>query len=116
MPSPRQLANLRPARPGEVRNPTGRNQWTADRERRERFQAVCRALNRCDDQELEQQLIAQIAEEVLLGALRQDTRLLMWLWDWLLGPPEWWGDGGARRRNWSRRQRAAYNTSERQDW
>jgi hypothetical protein len=90
-----------------VRNPAGRNQWSADRERRERFQAICQSLNRCNDEELKQQLIAQIAEEVVLGALGSDPRLLMWLVDWLLGTPEWWGDGGAHRRNWRRRRRAS---------
>ena len=41
MPTESQLANLRPPiRPGEVRNPTGRNQWSGNRERREVFMAV----------------------------------------------------------------------------
>jgi len=116
MPTPSQLANLRPARPGEVRNPSGRNQWTADRERRERFQAICRALNRCKDEELEQHLIAQVANEAIDGALRGDPRLTRWLWDWLLGPPEWWGDGGSHRRNWSRRQQISHGADQERDW
>ena len=40
MPSAKQLANLRPIRPGEVRNPEGRNQYTYRRD----FQAAIQRL------------------------------------------------------------------------
>ena len=101
MPTPRQLANLRPARPGEVRNPEGRNQWTADRERRERFHAVCSALNRCEDADLEQPLKAALARQVVDGAIEGDSRLLCQLLDYLMPPPE------ASRRRYNRHRRLA---------
>ena len=87
MPTPRQLANLRPPRRGEVRNPTGRNQWTADRERRERFHAVCLVLNHCADPAIEQAIIGAIAEQVIGGAIAEDRRLLGQLFDYLVPPP-----------------------------
>ena len=89
MSTARQLANLRPAKPGEVRNPTGRNQWTADRERREYFQAVCRALNACEDEETLQALIAALTRQIVEGAALGDKRLLWQLMDhlWPLDDP-----------------------------
>ena len=95
MPTPRQLANLRPARLGEIRNPRGRNQWTADRERRERFQAICRALNRCKDPGLESTLVESVVRQICDGALAGDPRLLCQLWDYLMPLPE----GHAKRYN-----------------
>ena len=107
MPTATQLANLRPARPGEVRNPEGRNQWTAERERRERFRAVCRALNRCEDADLEQPLKAALARQVVDGAIAGDSRLLSQLLDYLMPPPD-----GSRRRYNRRRRLATASRSE----
>ena len=47
MPTLSQLANLcPPMQPGDPsRNPTGRNQYTADRELRQEFRAICRAID-----------------------------------------------------------------------
>ncbi len=41
---PNSLANLKPAKRGEVRNPRGVNGYTRDAARNVRFQAVCYAL------------------------------------------------------------------------
>ncbi len=103
---PNSLANLRPGRKGEIRNPAGRNQWAADRERRERFQAICRALNRCADEELEQRLIESLARQVIEGALYGDPRLLLQIVERILGPLEY-GGGRRHRLNWTRRQATA---------
>ncbi len=108
MPTPRQLANLRPPRLGEVRNPTGRNQWAADRERRERFHAVCLVLNHCADPAVEQALIAAVAQQVIDGAMAEDRRLLGQLFDYLLPPP----DQEGRRYNWKRRLETASGSRE----
>ena len=104
------LANLRPARKGEIRNASGRNQWTADRERRERFQAICRALNRCADPDLEQRLVESLARQMIEGALLGDPRLLLQIVERILGPLEY---EGARRHqsNWARRQSTAAGSS-----
>ena len=102
---PNSLANLRPGRKGEIRNPEGRNQWTGDRERRERFRAACRALNSCQSEELEQQLIEALALQVIQGALSRDTRLLVQILDhiWSLE----YADRGRRAWNRTRRQLTA---------
>ena len=73
---PNSLANLRPIRPGQVLNPTGRNGATQDRERRERFLAVCRVLNRTTNPELEELLLEKLAEVAYGGALAGDRRLV----------------------------------------
>ena len=77
MAHPNSLANLRPARRGEVRNPRGINGYTRNRHHREKFEAVCIALADCEDIELQQQLIRQLVVETLNGAVRGDSRLLL---------------------------------------
>lgn len=62
----RQLAGLKPVKPGEVRNPTGKNQWTyrADFER-----SVARLMDAHGE---------SIAERLVHGALRgKDLRLML---------------------------------------
>jgi hypothetical protein len=84
MPTARQLANLRPARPGEVRNPEGRNQFSRDRERRVQFLAICRAISACEDDALLERLVRALVEQVLDGAIAGDARLLGQLLDHLM--------------------------------
>lgn len=72
---PNSLSNLRPARRGEIRNPRGNNQYTADRVFRERFEAVCCALTECEDHALREALLRELAVAILDGALRGDWRL-----------------------------------------
>ena len=45
---PNSLANLKPAKRGDVRNPKGVNGATVDAELKARFQAVCFALDACE--------------------------------------------------------------------
>ena len=65
MPTLSQLANLRPPmRLGDPsRNPTGRNQYTADRELRQEFRAICRAIDEGPEP------VADAIYEQLLNAL-----------------------------------------------
>ncbi len=71
-----------------------------------RFQAICRALNRCDDEQLEQRLIESLARQVIEGALTGDPRLLLQIVERILGPLEY-ADSRRHRLNWTRRQTAA---------
>jgi hypothetical protein len=104
MPTARQLANLRPARPAEVRNPEGRNQFSRDRECREQFLAICRVINECEDHALLERLMRALVEQVIDGAIRGDVRLLGQLLDPLL-PVQGAGD---KVYNQQRRLRAAF--------
>ena len=73
---PNSLANLRPARRGEVRNPRGVNGATVDAALKARFQAVCFALESCETPEESQPLLARIFADIFDGAIAGDSRLL----------------------------------------
>ena len=45
------LANLRPARRGDVRNPAGVNGYTKDNTLADRYAATCQSLLTCEDEE-----------------------------------------------------------------
>ena len=82
---PNSLANLRPARRGDVRNPSGVNGYTKDAARRAKFEAVCLALEACDDPDEGQRLLGRIADDILNGAVAGDSRLLYRVCRFLLG-------------------------------
>ena len=82
---PNNLANLRPARRGEVRNPHGINGYTRDAARRAKFEAVCLALDACEDPAEGQRLLHRIADDILNGAVAGDRRLLYRVSRFLLG-------------------------------
>jgi hypothetical protein len=84
MPTSTQLANLRPAKPGEVRNPEGRNQFSRDRERQAQFLAICRAISACEEDALLERLVRALVEQVIDGAIQGDRRLLGQLLDYLM--------------------------------
>ncbi len=73
---PNSLANLRPAKAGEVRNPTGVNQYSLDHQRLQRFDVTCQALIECMDPELREHLAERIARDVIAGAVSEDRQLL----------------------------------------
>ena len=78
------LANLRPARRGDVRNPLGINGVTKDAARRAKFAAVCLALEACEDQEHGERLLGRIFEDIFDGAIAGDSLLLRRLFRFLL--------------------------------
>ena len=82
---PNSLANLRPARRGDVRNPRGVNGVTKDAARRAKFTAVCLALEACEDQEQAERLLGRIFEDIFDGAIAGDTLLLRKLFRFLMG-------------------------------
>ncbi len=87
MPTVHQLANLRPPiRPGEVRNPEGRNQWSDDRERRAAFRAVVHAIDAAPE-EASAALMEKLARLILDGALDRNHALMIRLLDRLWPVP-----------------------------
>ena len=82
---PNSLANLKPARRGDVRNPRGVNGVTKDAARRAKFAAVCLALEACEDPDEGQRLLHHITEDILDGAVAGDSRLLLRVCRFLLG-------------------------------
>ena len=76
---PNSLANLKPARRGEVRNPRGVNRYTKDKALKARYEAICIALANCEDDDEQQVLIHEIVDGALEGALRGDNLLLYFL-------------------------------------
>ena len=77
---PNSLANLKPARRGEIRNPKGNNRYTADRARKETFEAVCLALAEAKDEGTRDRLLRRITQDVFDGALTDDSQLLRAVW------------------------------------
>ena len=78
---PNSLANLKPARKGEVRNPSGANGATKSRERELLLVRSIDALDELDDEELRQQAMKAIACAIIERALQGDTRVLCRLLD-----------------------------------
>ena len=76
---PNSLANLRPARAGDVRNPNGVNRYTKDRTLKARYEATCIALMECEDEDQRQALIHEIVGGAVDGAIRGDSLLLFFL-------------------------------------
>ena len=77
---PNSLANLKPARRGDVRNPTGRNQHSKDRERRQGFRAICKAIDE-GSEEVGEEILGKLAALVCEGAIAGEKRLLLPLLD-----------------------------------
>ncbi len=77
---PNSLANLKPARRGDVRNPTGRNQYSKDRERRQAFRAICKAIDE-GPEEVCEAILGKLAALVCEGAIAGEKRLLLALLD-----------------------------------
>ncbi len=73
---PNSLANLRPARRGDVRNPRGINGATVDAALKARFQAVCFALDACETPDEAERLLGRIFGDIFDGAIAGDSRLL----------------------------------------
>ena len=82
---PNSLANLKPARRGDVRNPHGINGVTRDPARRAKFAAVCLALEACEDQQQAERLLGRIFEDIFDGAIAGDSVLLRKLFRFLMG-------------------------------
>ena len=81
---PNSLANLKPAKRGEVRNPKGHNQYTKDSELSARFRAVCFALESCETPEESHRLLSRIFNDIFDGAIAGDSRLLHALFCFLM--------------------------------
>lgn len=81
---PNSLANLNPARPGDVRNPNGANQYTKDRLLRTRFEAVCVAALAAEDPKTREEAMRGIAKAIVDGALARDPIVLTRLCSHLL--------------------------------
>ncbi len=75
------LANLRPARKGEVRNPTGANGSEKSRERESAFMRTLNALDELEDEKLRQEAIEALAHLVIDRAIQGDSRVLCRLVD-----------------------------------
>ena len=104
MPNAKQLANLRPPiQRGEVRNPDGRNQYSRDRELRQQFRAICRAIDESSEA-VSDALCEELARLVAAGAL-QNWRLLMALVDRLWPLPSYQDYAAARNRSLAREHR-----------
>ena len=85
MPTQRQLANLRePIQQGEVRNPEGRNQYRADRELRQQFRAICRAIDEAPNP-VADAIYEELAKLVIAGAI-EEPRLKLAILDRLWPP------------------------------
>ena len=72
---PNSLANLKPARSGEVRNPLGTNQYSLSAEQLCRLDATCQPLLECHNPELRQQLLERVARDIVGGAISGDRQL-----------------------------------------
>ena len=84
---PNSLANLRPARRGDVRNPRGVNGYTRDNTLANRYAATCQTLLTCENEEQRATLMEAIVRDVFDGAIRGDSRLLLRLVRFLLPLP-----------------------------
>ena len=82
---PNSLANLKPARRGDVRNPLGINGVTQDSARKAKFEAVVMALEGCDDPEECRRLLRRIFSDIFDGAIAGDSLLLRRLFRFLMG-------------------------------
>lgn len=76
---PNSLANLKPARPGDVRNPKGINRYTKGQALKARYEATCIALMECADEDQRQALIHEIVCGAVDGAIQGDSLLLYFL-------------------------------------
>ena len=110
-------------RPGEVRNPTGRNQYTRDDERRRAFRAIIEALDHFDDdEEKREELLRAMANAIVDGMLLAmgtrarpvDSRVLGYFINYLLGPPDV-GYTPRMRANLRRGSRRRLKTATRED-
>ena len=72
---PNSLRNLKRPLPGEVRNPTGRNQYTKDRERRQAFRGLCKAMDE-GSEDVTEEMRLKLAELFVQGAIDGDARLI----------------------------------------
>ena len=74
---PNSLANLKPARRGDVRNPRGINGYTKDRNLKDRYAATCETLLTCDDEVQRAALMEAVVRDAVDGAIGGDSRLLL---------------------------------------
>ena len=73
---PNSLANLRPAKKGEVRNPRGENGATKSREREALILRTLNTLEELHDEELRQGALEAVARQVIDRGLQGDSRVL----------------------------------------
>ena len=84
---PNSLANLKPARRGDVRNPAGVNGYTKDNTLADRYAATRQTLLTCANEEQRAELMEAIVRDVFDGAIRGDSRLLLRLVRYFLPLP-----------------------------
>jgi len=64
-----------PARRGDVRNPLGINGVTQDASRKAKFEAVCFAIEACEDEEAARELLGRIFADIFDGAIAGDANI-----------------------------------------